>query len=115
MIQIRKLALLNKVEQIYLGAGNQSIIRYYHIVFELLEEFNVTLEVSEENFETLPNELVRNEKLHIVLTLKNNSVEQLKGTDTIKIESDKNVFCCEKNEFVTNNLKKGYKNDEVIE
>ena len=101
------------VGHLYFGAGNQSVVTNYDILryFVSLGYF-VTYEILVEQINSVPQDIL--EGCHIMVCIKNNILDSLKPNDTIKFETDNQIYCSAKNQFIANDFS-GYQNDVEIQ
>ena len=111
-IEVR--AQKHNISHLYFGAGNQSIVRDFDTIIYLTKKgYYVTLEVLINEINTVPLAVIKNKDIHIILTIKNNIIDIIKSTDSLKFEGKKNIFisvkeCMYKNDFNC------YKNDMEV-
>ena len=103
------------IHHIYFGAGNQSKVTDYNIMKAMAEVYTITYEVTAEDYyNTVPIDIIKNKNIHLIVTLKANGLNNLKETDTLKIEDENNVFTVIKECTQKTNKQIDYEGDIVV-
>lgn len=100
---IQRKAEKAKVTHLYFGAGGCSRIHDFTVIKHFIgTNYAVTLELDylSWNYLRLPSEIYEN--CHIILRIKAESVDLIKPTDTIKVETTSRIYCIPKNQTIQN-------------
>lgn len=103
-----------KVTHLYFGAGGCSrVIDFTPLKHFLDLDYTVTLELDylSWSYFRLPQEVY--EKCHIILRIKAETVDLLKDSDTIKVETTSRIYCIQKDQTIQNDYA-AYEEDTPI-
>lgn len=104
----------NFIRHLYFGAGHQSKISNFETIrYFLKDNYVITIEVLLDELNKIPNWILKNKLVHIIVTIKNNYFSKLKDTDSIKLDCNKNIYVISKCNMFKTSLEE-YKNDKKI-
>lgn len=105
----------NFVVHIYFGAGNQSKVTKFNVIEKFVKiGFLISLEIDFNDYRRIPQTLIKNKNLHLILTFKSDDIFYIKPTDSFKIEDKKNVFMMSKSCMYKSNKLNDYEGDEFV-
>ncbi len=108
--QIILISKENNISHLYFNAGKNEF-NDFEIIRKLYQEYTITLEVT--NVDNIPLDIIK--YCHIMYRiLETESLDKIKDTDTIKIESpNTQIYCITKEQMMKNNFDE-YKTDKII-
>lgn len=81
------------INHLYFGAYWQTEIKNWDIIQEVVKNYNYlfTIEVTIDKWNTIPQDIIDNESIHIMVTYKAKNIN--KDNLTIKIENENDILC----------------------
>lgn len=107
---LRKCQTYNKVVgHLYFGAGNQSTVTNYDTLRYFISlGYFVTYEIMIDQINSVPLDIQKD--CHLMICIKNDVLNLMKPSDTIKFETSDLIYCSSKNQFISNDFS-GYQDD----
>ena len=100
-----------EIHQVYFGANYQSFVTDFDVIKRIVKDYPnllVSFEIDFHLINLIDPEILKDEKIHKIITLKNLDVNNL----TIKVENGKGVYCYD--DFIFNDFSV-YSEDKILE